>query len=665
MFQSLRSKLVFSFSVLIVLIIAIVGTITYAQTKKEIENDVISSAEAAMEELENTIDIYLNNYANIISAFGSTPLVSDYLKSDTPENRKRMLDGFNQLMWNFPDMQFFYIATPDKKMYSVPDIKLAADFDPTTRVWYIDAIQNPSEVIYTDVYTDANTNTPIVTLAKAVRENGIIKGVLATDINLSSLETLVAETTLGYEGYSILLDKYGVALVHPTLMGENLLDMDLPFIENMYQEQLNGVERYVYDGEKRVLAYNTVEETGWKIAGVFTEKNMLHLANSMLQNIIIVGLIAIVVASGLTVLLARFITKPISYLNEEVNKVASGDLTGNIHVRTKDEVGLLAQSFQAMLINMREMISTVGNSSQKVKAAVEEMSAVTEEVSATGDEMNRAIEELSKGATQQATDLEGTSTRTQNLAENIEDVLSKQEELELLSGQIIGANDAGLQKLESLKGHTQESREIITSLHALLLQFTDKIKSIEDITHSINEISDQTNLLALNASIEAARAGEHGRGFAVVATEVRKLAEQTADSTKHIKGVISSIQEESTVILSEMERTNDISEEQSVAVKNTGESFGEIATNIKSIIGFIENIMDNMNAMNESKEEVLASVQSISAIAEQSAAGTEEIAASTDEQVKAISSIAYSAEELLAMSEDLSELIKRFKVEEE
>lgn len=663
MFTSLRGKLVFSFLLLIFLIIASVGIVTYNQAKGKIDQDVVADAEAAMGDLEKTIQIYLDNYSSVLTSYGSTSLVSDFLVDGSSSNQNTMLEGFNQVLENYPSMQVLYLATKEKEFHSSPSVELPADFDPTTRDWYTAAMLSPGEVIYTDVYIDTSTNEPVITLAKAVTANGIVQGVLATDINLSSLEELVSQKELGYGGYSILLDRNGVALVHPTLVGENLLEQDLPFIDNIYQEEAKeGVQRYTYDGQKRILAFNTIDKTGWKIGGVFVEKDMLALASGILRTIIIVGIIALVVATISTILLARYITRPILKLNTEVTKVAEGDLTGDIEVRSKDEIGVLATSFKTMLVNMREMIGTVADSSQKVKVAVEDMSAVTEEVSATSEEMNRAIEEVSKGAVQQATDLEGTSSRTQNLADHIEDVLSKQEKLDALSGQIITANETGVKKLEVLHGHTHESTEIVMSLNGLMTQFTEKINSIEEITHTINEISNQTNLLALNASIEAARAGEHGRGFAVVATEVRKLAEQTADSTHHIKETISSIQEESKVIVEEMERTNQISGEQSAAVKDTGESFGEIATNIRSIVGFIEEIMDNMNAMNESKEEVLASVQSISAIAEQSAAGTEEIAASTDEQVKAISSIAYSAEELLAMSEDLSELIKRFKL---
>ena len=493
MFKSIRGKLVFSFLLLIFLIIASVGAVTYSQAKKKIDHDVVADAEAAMIDLEETIHIYLDNYSKILSSYGSTSLVDDFLVEESSANEATMLEGFDKVLANFPDMQVLYLATAGKELYSSPAMDLPSDFDPTTRTWYLQAMQSPGEVIYTDVYADSSTGEPVITLAKAVTGDGVVQGVLATDINITALEELVAQKELGYGGYSILLDNYGVALVHPTLTGENLLDQDLPFIDNIYKEETEGVQRYTYDGEKRVLSFNTVDETGWKIGGVFLEKDMLQLANGILRTIVIVGLIAIVVASISTILLARYITRPILRLNSEVTKVADGDLTGDIEVHSKDEIGVLAASFKTMLVNMREMIGTVADSSQKVKASVEDMSAVTEEVSATSEEMNRAIEELSKGAVQQATDLEGTSSRTQNLADNIEDVLSKQDDLQALSGQIISANETGVHKLSVLQGHTNESTEIVMNLNGLMTQFTEKIKSIEEITHTINEISNQTN----------------------------------------------------------------------------------------------------------------------------------------------------------------------------
>ncbi|WP_078382430.1 methyl-accepting chemotaxis protein [Sutcliffiella halmapala] len=659
MFQSLKSKLILAFTVVIFLIIAAVGAGTYLQAKSKIESNAVSDAEGSMKDLSNFINIYLNNFTSIVSYQSESNYIGEYLSTKNNQVLSTINEDFTKIVTEFPDIQLIYFATPTKELHTTPTINLPAGFDPTDREWYQMAIQSPDDIIHTDVYIDGDTGEPVITLAKAIIVNGQIAGVMGADLNLHSLGEIVQERQIGYEGYSILLDNKGTALVHPTMLGENL--MELPFIEEIYTGN-TGTQYYTYNGENRVLVYETIGETGWKIGGVYLEKDMLSLAHDLLRNIMIIGLISLAMASIVTFLLAKYMTKPILELNAAVSKVAQGDLSGDIRTTSKDEIGVLSASFQTMLVNMRQMIGTVGTSSQKVKASVEDMSAVAEEVAATSEEMNRAIEELSKGAVQQATDLESTNNITQNLADNIEDVLSKQDDLRELSSQIVQANDHGMKKLEVLTSHTNESTEIVRSLNTLMSQFTDKINNIEEITHTINEISNQTNLLALNASIEAARAGEHGRGFAVVATEVRKLAEQSAESTNHIKHTISSIQEESKVILAEMEKTNKISVEQSDAVKDTGESFEYIATNIRSITQFIDQIMQNMNVMNDSKEEVLASVQSISAIAEQSAAGTEEIAASTDEQVKAINSIAYSSEELLTLSEDLNELIKRFKL---
>ncbi|MFE7063810.1 methyl-accepting chemotaxis protein [Sutcliffiella sp. NPDC057660] len=664
MIHSLKGKLILSFTLVIFLIISAVGTITYFQTKAKIESNVSTDAKGAMEDLENTIGQYLINYSNIVSYQSESQSIADYLSEGSATQSNQALtstkEDFNKLLNHFPDIQLLYFATEEKEIHTAPTIDLPDGFDPTGREWYQQAIQQPDEVIYTDVYIDVDTEEPVITLAKAIEVNGKVVGVMAADLSLQALGEIVKEKQVGYEGYSILLDNKGTALVHPNSMGENLLD--LSYIKGIYDDE-SGTQNYTDKGDNKVLVYETIGNTGWKVGGVYLEKDMLSLANDILVTIIIIGLLSIIIASIVTFLLAKYITRPILQLNSAVSKVAEGDLTGEVNVTSsKDEIGVLSQSFQTMLVNMRQMLGTVDESSQKVKASVEDMSAVAEEVAATSEEMNRAIEELSKGAVQQATDLESTNTITQNLAFNIEDVLSKQNNLTELSSQIVQANDNGLKKIEILTSHTNESTKIVKSLNVLMNQFTDKINSIEEITLTINEISNQTNLLALNASIEAARAGEHGRGFAVVATEVRKLAEQTAESTNHITNTISSIQEESNLILQEMQKTNKISEEQSYAVKDTGESFEYIATNIRSIIHFIDQIMKNMNTMNDSKEEVLASVQSISAIAEQSAAGTEEIAASTDEQLKAINSIAYSSEELLTLSEDLNDLIRRFKL---
>ncbi|WP_373558594.1 methyl-accepting chemotaxis protein, partial [Bacillus sp. FJAT-45350] len=181
-----------------------------------------------------------------------------------------------------------------------------------------------------------------------------------------------------------------------------------------------------------------------------------------------------------------------------------------------------------MVRNMKKLISSVEHSVTEVSQASENLSAISEETTASSEEVGRAIAEIARGANQQASDIELANKKSFTLSSQIEKVSEQNEQMNVLSKKVDESSQKGVAQAEILKVKTNETSEVIQSVNTDISNLVSKIKEIETIIGSINEISEQTNLLALNASIEAARAGEHGKGFAVVASEVRKLAEQSS-----------------------------------------------------------------------------------------------------------------------------------------
>ncbi|WP_442854459.1 methyl-accepting chemotaxis protein [Bacillus sp. FJAT-29937] len=315
-----------------------------------------------------------------------------------------------------------------------------------------------------------------------------------------------------------------------------------------------------------------------------------------------------------------------------------------------------------MVENLHSVIHTVNSSVNDVKVSAESLSAVSEEANASSEEIAAAINEVAKGATNSAQEAESANQLSEQLSQQIADISTHASGMTDLADKAEELNQSGVQQVNHLRESFTVSREYLDSMEEVIHDLEGKIKQIELVITTITEISSQTNLLALNASIEAARAGEHGKGFAVVAEEVRKLAEQSVVATDEVKNTIEAIQNGAILAVQSMNKTKETFFQQADVVKTTETSFRSISEIVDKLRTSIQFVHNEMNHIEQSKTDVLKGIYSMAAMSQQSAASCEEVSASTDEQLVAIQTVAESAEQLTELSNELKEVVDRFKL---
>ncbi len=368
----------------------------------------------------------------------------------------------------------------------------------------------------------------------------------------------------------------------------------------------------------------------------------------------------------LTLLVTYFIassfTKPIQVLKEASFRIRDGDLTTEVDVKRKDELGQLGQAFNDMTSNLRQLVQR----SQKISDYVEETSSglnqTIDQTAASLDQVSGAVDEIASGTTNQAHKTqEGVEVIDSfgDIAAKIRDTSSQ---IQTSSKHVQEKSSEGSEIIDTLNTKQTESQAAMRKLEGVMETFTSQISEIRSFTEVITDISEKTNLLALNAAIEAARAGEHGKGFAVVASEVRKLAEQSTNAADDIGTVINQIYNEAVEASEVMNQTSQTFEEQSEAVDQTSTIFSTLQDTIQVTAENFETIHTQVEELYGIKDQITYMMSEINVVTEQTASSTEEVSASVEEQSSSMNEVQHSMNQLHDQAQELKRAIQQFKL---
>lgn len=661
---SIKTKLMMP--VLLGLMIAFIVMIVLInlQMKQTIERDVTAQSQGTVEGLTGSVRAFLDQYENSIELFSGNEALKRYgtaMLTNSETSNEAIAVRFTQYLDIYGDALSAYFGTEDGTMNIFPEADMPEGYDPRERDWYKMA-EGEEVPVWSEPYEDAATGMYVITVARAVYgDNGEMLGVIAADIDLTTMAERLQSTDPGYGGYNVAISPSGMGIVHPESQGEDL--SDVPVVSEMLSEQkASNVKRYTIDGSERMLVYNTVPGVEWKVASVYEADNLIALASSIRTAMIWIAVIVLALASLILIGLISRTIRPLRTLEQSAARAAEGDLTVQVPVQSNDEIGRVSTAFNTMIQQMGGIVKRLNSSVEHVQESAEHLSAVAEQTNASGEQMTIAITEITEGIARSAEDAAEATEHSQELGRQMDMLAVQSDEMSGAAVEAKQANATGRAKMEELKQSNDETKTYITDMANILGALESKMNAIEAVIGTITDIAAQTNLLALNASIEAARAGEHGRGFAVVAEEVRKLAEQSRIAADDVRQTIASVQDESDTAVGQMKKTRENFDKQSTAVQEANGVFLQLATAVDKMESAIFTMNQEITDASSAKNIVLQSMESIAATSQQSAASSEEVSASAEEQSKAIHSVTESAEQLMELSQELGTLVRRFTV---
>ncbi|MDN7144766.1 methyl-accepting chemotaxis protein [Liquorilactobacillus mali] len=562
--------------------------------------------------------------------------------------------------------------------------KLTSNFDPTVRPWFKGAITKNGAIFFSKPFltATAKTNQYTTSVSKVIKNKYGQVGVLSFNVSYSIVQSGIENTKVGRTGNVMLVSDDGIVVAskNKKLIGKNIKKTAL-FKAVVGSSKTKG--SVLPNGQSKIQeAYFDKGGSNQTFAVAQTKASELNLElGALVRNSIVISLIMVVAVIVISIMTTKIIKQVFRVLKDYFEKAGNGELeiidnkklnNAKLFRATKsmikpdesgNEIQILSASFNKMVKSISELIVKIQQEGDNVAQKSDTLFTLAQQTETATEEVSKTITGIAEVTSVQAQEtgksveqVKGLSKVVQELRENITEMTQKSTEASDL-------NSESIKVTGNVDSNWNQELVRMKKLNQSMNELNDNVKNIDKIINVINGISQQTNLLALNASIEAASAGEAGKGFSVVASEIRKLSEQTKESTNEIEKIIEMITEQSAEMAQQTNESLAGGEKQSALIKEAIDSSRQVFNKNKDVVKKIEDVETASKSIEEIQTRVLSNLESISASTEENAAGTEEVSANSEEVLATMEEFTGNVAELQNSSKKLkTNLAEKFKI---
>ncbi|MBQ5419050.1 MAG: cache domain-containing protein [Selenomonas sp.] len=427
-----------------------------------------------------------------------------------------------------------------------------------------------------------------------------------------------------------------------------------------------------YTGEAEVLgnkyfcAYEPIKDGSGKNIGMLfmgiPKADVEALQNEFLYSSLIVTVMLVLVMGALVFFVVRLTLRPLTIVQESMQRIAQGDLSGAaMDISGDDEIAQIAKNANHMKESITKILMDISDSAQQLAASSQELTASASQTAESIHQVADSVVKIAGDTESQSDSLNNINLSTADMGKEMSSLNTSSQTMQQVAEQSREGAREGHHAVSNAMTAMEKMAEQMSASSKVVETLGERSKEIGKIVETISNLADQTNLLALNAAIEAARAGEAGRGFAVVADEVRKLAEQSGEAAHSIESIISGIQNDTLRAMQAMDKGNAEVQSGTQIVQRTGEVFSIMEQHIDALYEQIQLSRNRVEAAERQTSQIMNAVQTANEFSRATANEAQTVSGATEEQTAMMHDITEASESLAALAQKLQNEMLKFR----